>query len=105
MLETLLKEGRVLFPLDGMDEVLDQDISAVLREIRKFSEKYHKNHFVVTCRTAAQKLQLRGFTDVEIAPFTPTQITTFAEKWFVTFANGQPTSGQAQSMHFIQKLT
>jgi predicted NACHT family NTPase len=104
MLETLLKEGRVLFLLDGMDEVLDQDISAVLREIRKFSEKYHKNHFVVTCRTAAQKLQLRGFTDVEIAPFTQAQITTFAEKWFVTFVNGQPISGKAQSMHFIQKL-
>lgn len=104
VLETLLKAGRVLLLLDGMDEVLDQDITAVLREIRKVSEKYHKNHFVVTCRTAAQKMQLRGFTDVEIAPFTQAQITAFAQKWFVALTKTTAESGQNQSTQFIQKL-
>lgn len=104
MLETLLQEGRVLLLLDGMDEVLNQDSTKVLREIRKFSEKYHKNQFLVSCRTAAQKLQLRGFTDVEIAPFTQAQITTFAQKWFVVFAKKNSLSGEAQSRQFIQKL-
>ena len=103
-IETLLKAGRVLLLLDGMDEVLNQDITAVLKEIRKFSEKYHKNQFVATCRTAAQKLQLQGFTDVEIAPFTEAQITTFAQKWFVEFAKTNPESGEAQSMEFMRKL-
>ena len=103
-LETLLQAGRVLLLLDGMDEVLNQDIIAVLREIRKFSEKYYKNQFVATCRTAAQKLQLRGFTDVEIAPFTQTQIATFAQKWFGAFARGKPQAGESQSMQFMQKL-
>jgi predicted NACHT family NTPase len=104
VLESLLQEGRILLLLDGLDEVLNQDITEVLREIRKFSDKYHKNQYVATCRTAAQKLQLRGFTDVEIAPFTQAQITIFAQKWFVAFAQGKPQSGQVQSIQFIQKL-
>jgi predicted NACHT family NTPase len=103
-LETLLQGGRVLLLLDGMDEVLNQDITAVLREIRKFSEKYHRNRFVASCRTAAQKLQLRGFTDVEIAPFTQAQIATFARKWFVALTKTTMQSGQDQSAQFIQKL-
>lgn len=100
VLKTLLKEGRLLLLLDGMDEVLNQDSAKVLKEIRKFSEKYHKNQFVISCRTAAQKLQLPGFTDVEIAPFTQAQIETFAQKWFVTLAKHNPQSGQAQSKQF-----
>ncbi|MBD2179907.1 NACHT domain-containing NTPase [Planktothrix sp. FACHB-1355] len=103
-IETLLQAGRVLLLLDGMDEVLNQDSSAVQREIRKFSDKYHKNQFVVSCRTAAKKLQFRGFTDVEIAPFTQDQIVTFAQKWFVTFTKTNRQSGQAQSVQFIEKL-
>lgn len=67
-IETLLQAGRVLLLLDGMDEVLSEDSTAVQREIRKFSDKYHKNQFLISCRTAAKKLLLRGFTDVEIAP-------------------------------------
>lgn len=104
VLAILLQEGRILLLLDGLDEVLNQDSSKVLREIRKFSEKYHKNQFVVSCRTAAQRLQLPGFTDVEIAPFTQAQITTFAQKWFVALAKRNPQTGQAQSRQFMQKL-
>jgi predicted NACHT family NTPase len=104
VLKALLQEGRILLLLDGLDEVLNQDSTNILREIRKFSEKYHKNQFVVSCRTVAQKLQLPGFTDVEIAPFTQAQITTFAQKWFVALAQRNPQTGQTQSRQFMQKL-
>ncbi|MCW5319429.1 NACHT domain-containing protein [Nostoc sp. KVJ3] len=104
VIETLLSAGRVLLLLDGMDEVLHQQSNAVLSEIRRFSEKYHKNRFVATCRTAAQKLRLRGFTDVEIAPFTLEQIRAFAQKWFVAFTKTNQKDGLAQSVEFIQKL-
>ncbi|MEH2271213.1 MAG: NACHT domain-containing NTPase [Nostoc sp.] len=104
VIETLLNEGRVLLLLDGMDEVLKQQSNAVLSEIRRFSEKYHKNRLVSTCRTAAQKLRLRGFTDVEIAPFTLEQIRAFAQKWFVAFTKTNTQDGQAQSVKFIEKL-
>lgn len=102
--ETLVQEGRVLLLLDGMDEVLKQDMTVVMREIRKFSEKYHKNQFVATSRTAAQNQQLQGFTDVEIAPFTQSQITTFSQKWFTAFTEKTSQSGQDQSGEFIEKL-
>ncbi|MEH1910908.1 NACHT domain-containing protein [Nostoc sp.] len=104
VIETLLSTGRVLLLLDGMDEVLNQQSNAVLSEIRRFSEKYHQNQFVATCRTAVQKLRLRGFTDVEIAPFTSEQIRAFAQKWFVAFPNTNTQDGLAQSIQFIQKL-
>jgi predicted NACHT family NTPase len=104
VIETLLLSGRVLLLLDGMDEVLNQQSNAVLSEIRRFSEKYHKNRLVSTCRTASQKLRLRGFTDVEIAPFTSQQIRAFAQKWFVAFTKTNMQDGQAQSVQFIQKL-
>ncbi|GAP93692.1 NACHT domain-containing protein [Leptolyngbya sp. NIES-2104] len=103
VLETLLQSGRVLLLMDGIDELLSQDIPPVLREIRQFSDKYHRNRFVTSCRTAAQKLQLRGFTDVEIAPFTQAQITTFAQKWFVAFSK-TTGSEKNQSVQFMQKL-
>jgi len=102
--ETLLQAGRVLLLMDGIDEVLNQDITAVLKEIRKFTDKYYKNRFVASCRTAAQKLQLRGFTDVEIAPFTQAQIITFAQKWFVALTKTTDQLGQDPSAEFIQKL-
>lgn len=104
IIETLLREGRVLLLLDGMDEVLNEQCNSVLSEIRIFSEKYHKNQFVATCRTAAQRLRLRGFTDVEIAPFTSEQILAFAQKWFVGFTKTNTEDGQAQSVDFIEKL-
>lgn len=104
VLETLLQAGRVLLLMDGIDEVLNQDIPSVLREVRQFSDQHHRNRFVTCCRTAAQKLRLRGFTDIEIAPFTQAQITAFAQKWFVAFSKTTVRSGQNQSAQFIQKL-
>ncbi|NMF86384.1 NACHT domain-containing NTPase [Nodosilinea sp. P-1105] len=103
-LERLLIEGRVLLLMDGMDEVLNQDINAVIREIRAFSDQYHRNRFVASCRTAAQKLALHGFTDVEIAPFSDDQIATFAQKWFVALGNTATPQGQAMAAEFVEKL-
>ncbi|HEX2556849.1 MAG TPA: NACHT domain-containing NTPase, partial [Nitrososphaera sp.] len=104
VVEILLQAGKGLLLLDGMDEVLNQDSTAVLRELRRFSDKYYKNLFVATCRTASQKLTLRGFTDVEIAPFTEAQIVAFAQKWFVAFTKTTAQAGQAQSAQFVEKL-
>ncbi|HEY9619453.1 MAG TPA: NACHT domain-containing NTPase [Crinalium sp.] len=105
VLETLLQEGRVLLLLDGLDEVLEQDCKAVVNEIRRLSEKYQQNLFVVTCRTAAKTLNLRRFTDVEIAPFTHDQIVAFAQKWFTTLTKTPFQAGQAQANQFVQQLS
>ncbi|MGL6344899.1 MAG: NACHT domain-containing protein, partial [Waterburya sp.] len=102
--ETLLREGRVLLLLDGLDEVLHQDNNAVLKEIRRFSEKYTKNLFVVTCRTAAKTFNLRRFTDVEIAPFTQAQIVAFAQKWFTVFTKKNRQDELDIAVQFMEKL-
>lgn len=105
MLETLLRSGRVLLLLDGLDEVQDQARRIVANEIRRLCEKYPQNLFVVTCRTAAQALNLNRFTDVEIAPFTPDQIAAFAQKWFTTLTKTTIQAGQEQAVQFMQALS
>ncbi len=103
-LSRLMGAGRLLLLLDGMDEVLNQDSTAVIREIRKFSEKYYQTQLVVTCRTALQKMQLRGFTDVEIAPFSQAQIAAFSKKWFTTLDGTTPQLGRVKANRFMEKL-
>ncbi|MCC5645137.1 NACHT domain-containing NTPase [Nostoc sp. CHAB 5824] len=104
VLETLLLEGRVLLLLDGLDEVLQQQSKGVVNEIRRLSEKYQKNMFVVTCRTAAKAFNLRRFTDVEIAPFSQDQIVAFAQKWFTALTKTNIQDKQEQAVKFIEKL-
>jgi predicted NACHT family NTPase len=103
-IETLLKAGRVLLLLDGMDEVLNQDSSTILNEIRKFSETYHKNRFVASCRIASANLSLRGFIDIEVAPFSQAQIADFVQKWFEAFTAGDTEFQNIKSAQFIEKL-
>ncbi|HEY9652085.1 MAG TPA: NACHT domain-containing NTPase, partial [Coleofasciculaceae cyanobacterium] len=104
VIETLLREGRVLLLLDGLDEVLGADSNAVVKEIRRLSENYEKNLFVTTCRTARQTFTLRRFTDVEIAPFTQEQIATFAQKWFATLTKTNGDDDVDPAVEFIEKL-
>lgn len=104
VLKTLLCEGKGLLLFDGLDEVLEQESKTVAREIRRLAEKYPKNLFIVTCRTAAKALNLGRFTDVEIAPFTQDQIATFAQKWFTTFAKTTRSDGQKLAERFLQQL-
>jgi predicted NACHT family NTPase len=103
-LETLLREGRVLLLLDGFDEVLAQDSKTVAKEIRRLSEHYQKNLFVVTCRTAAKATSFRRFTDVELAPLSQAQIIAFAQKWFTTIPPIDRRNGATQTQRFLEQL-
>lgn len=102
--EMLLREGRVLLLLDGLDEVLNSNLTGVYQEIRRFTEKYHKNLVIATCRTAAKSFNFKGFTDVEIAPFSSEQIALFAHKWFMTLAKNNIHERREQAIQFIRKL-
>lgn len=104
VIETLLREGRVLLLLDGLDEVLALERKVVVKEIRKLAEKYQQNLFVVTCRTGARVSNLMRFTDVEMAPFTPDQIVAFAQKWFTTLTKTTIQAGQEQAVQFVETL-
>jgi len=103
-LETLLSQGRVLLLIDGIDEVLFQDSNAVVKEIRRFSEKYQNNFFIITCRTATKVYNFKRFMDVEIAPFTQEQIAAFAQKWFTSITISNIQDGKYKAEQFINKL-
>lgn len=95
--EQLLIQGRVLILLDGLDEVMEKDIDRVLQEIHISLTKFVENHFVITCRIAAQEYTFEQFTEVEVADFEDEQIAIFATKWF---ANKDPIKGKK----FLKKL-
>ncbi|NEP18528.1 MAG: NACHT domain-containing protein, partial [Leptolyngbya sp. SIO4C1] len=78
----LLEYGRVIFLLDGLDEVKETYSCHILHEIRQLSQKFHRNRFLITCRLAAQDYVFEKFTEVEIADFNQEQIKAFADNWF-----------------------
>ncbi|MEM1308652.1 MAG: NACHT domain-containing protein [Cyanobacteria bacterium P01_H01_bin.153] len=81
-IERLLKERRVLLLLDGLDEVKVDDIHRVNRQIESFTNNFHGNRFILTCRIAAQEYVFDKFTEVEVADFNQEQIKAFAQNWF-----------------------
>ncbi|MBE9188827.1 NACHT domain-containing NTPase [Gloeocapsopsis crepidinum LEGE 06123] len=101
--ETLLDSGKALILLDGLDEVPEEDKAEVQKQIRKLSEKYDKNHFIITCRIAAQQYWFEEFTDVEMADFSFSQIEAFTQKWFVN-TNNSFRQEESIATQFIQKL-
>jgi len=77
-----LEHGKLLILLDGLDEVPDDKMDLVIEHIQNFSDKYKKNRFITSCRTAFYKSYFRNFTDVEISDFDDNQIKQFIQNWF-----------------------
>ena len=82
IVEQLLKGGRSIILLDGLDEVRSSDHDRVLNTIRQTSEQFDTNQFIMTCRIAAKEYTFDKFTEVEVADFDTEQIADFARKWF-----------------------
>ena len=81
-LDIILKNGKALICLDGLDEVLQKDTNRVIKEIEQLALKYPQNQYLMTCRIAAKEYTFTQFTEVEIADFDWEQITIFANNWF-----------------------
>ena len=79
---TALRQGRLLVLLDGLDEVPKQQRQQLVDKIQDLVDRYPKNRFILSCRTAAYCHNLRQFVDVGIADFDDTQIEQFIHKWF-----------------------
>ena len=103
--ETLLKHGKALILLDGLDEVRLEHTDALLKQITNFCETYYQNQFIITCRLASQPYRFPGFTYVEIADFDQAHIEAFAKKWFVMATSRQnKEEGLNIATQFIDKL-
>jgi predicted NACHT family NTPase len=80
--EKLLNSGKLLIILDGLDEVPGKVTNDVIEHIHNFCDKYDKNRFIISCRTAAYNHNFLRFTDVAMAEFSNTQIKQFIYNWF-----------------------
>jgi len=96
--EKILRRGRSLILLDGLDEVRENDHDRVLREIRSFLNRFSDCQFVMTCRIAAHEYTFENFTEVEVADFDWQQIVEFSNKWF------QTKEDLVKAERFIQSL-
>jgi predicted NACHT family NTPase len=106
-IEGLLRERRGLLLLDGLDEVKVDDAHRVNQQIQSFTDNFHGNHFILTCRIAAQEYVFESFTEVEIADFNEEQIRAFSENWFAykeTPEKAQIFLGKLQQSSRIQDL-
>jgi predicted NACHT family NTPase len=82
-LESLLNHGRLLFLLDGLDELTAEKIIIVNTQIHKLIDS--NNRFIISCRKEFQAYQSKKFARfifVKIADFDRTQRDYFIEKWF-----------------------
>ena len=78
----LLKNGKLLILLDGVDEVPSNISRNIIGIIENFVDTYDQNRFVISCRSAAYLSSLRPSKDIVIAEFEDTQIEQFINNWF-----------------------
>jgi hypothetical protein len=92
--EELLKKGRLLILLDGLDEVPNEQMREMKTQIRDLVDRYADNRFIASCRIADHHKSdnFKRFTDVTIADFDDEQIETFIGKWFES--HSQPEWGE-----------
>ncbi len=103
-IQTLLAQGRVLILLDSLDEIPEDDRAEIVKKIRKLSEEYYKNQFIITSRIGIQQYQFDSFTDIEIADFDFSQIEAYVQKWFVNVGRNSILKGKVLATQFMQKL-
>jgi predicted NACHT family NTPase len=101
---SILIWGKSIIILDGLDEIPAQQNEKIIHEIRYFVDKFYKNNFIISCRTAAQAYKFSGFTEVEIADFDQQQIQSFVHKWFLSIAEKSPDTAQNLANNFIEEL-
>ena len=66
----LLRNGQLLVLFDGYDELPHTDKKAA-DQIQDFIDQHEKNKYILSCRNAAYRQTIQGFTQVEITNFFP----------------------------------
>lgn len=77
-----LEQGKLIILLDGLDEVPTENTDFVIRKIQILVDKYKKNRFIISCRTAAYRSQFKNLMEIAIADFDDAQIQQFIQNWF-----------------------
>jgi predicted NACHT family NTPase len=105
--ESLIKQGRVLVLLDGLDEVTGEDGKNITDEIKKFARDYPQVQVIVTCRTQSFTGEMRwkslNYEFVEVADFNEPQVRSFSEHWFKAVI-GDELVGLTKAQEFLKQL-
>ena len=111
----LLNRGKLLFLLDGLDEVADQDQrSRISRWIETALKLYRNCRFVVTCRFAGYTEEARldaDFLEMHVRPLNEQQAETFIRNWYRIVETGLSSDpaqagvlAQEKADHLIGRL-
>ena len=106
-LESLLTHGRLLFLVDGLDEVIEEKISSVNSQINHLVDIYSNNRFIVSCRKEFQAYQSKKFAPFRyylVADFDKTQRDDFIKQWFDEVAVIAQPERSAKANDLIKKL-
>lgn len=88
--QSALEQGKFQILLDGLDEVPLETIQEMVAQIQNFVDTYHKNRFIISCRTAAYPHNLRRFYESYIVGFNRSHIKHYINNWFTN----HPLSGK-----------
>jgi predicted NACHT family NTPase len=78
----LLKEGRMVIFIDGLDETNHLHQKKLINEIEDLKAKYNKSVFCISSRPYALSIGLSGFTKWEVLPMKFEDRIDFINKWF-----------------------
>lgn len=105
--QLVLKQGRSLVLLDGLDEVTGEDGKTIIKQIKQFARTYPQVQMVITCRTQSFSGEMDWkslrFSFVEVADFNEPQVRSFAEHWFKTVMR-EEGDGLAKAREFLEQL-
>lgn len=99
--------GRILFMLDGLDEVPTSQRQLVVDAVNDFYALYFHHRYIVTCRPYAyvgQPWRLTGFHEVTLAPFSKEQIDGFIENWYEQLAERGRLKSRTQASEKARRL-
>lgn len=86
LLKQLLKKGKLLLLLDGLDETTEEHQKKLVKEIDDLQIKFDKSLFCVSSRPYGLSVGLKGFTKWEVLPMKFEDRIFFIEKWFANIA-------------------
>jgi formylglycine-generating enzyme required for sulfatase activity len=87
IVEMALRDGRATVLMDGLDEVLAEDISIVHEAINDLTLRAGENNrYVITCRKSTYYDEARaavdsGYKEFDLAPLNKAQIENFVDLW------------------------
>jgi hypothetical protein len=93
----LLKSGRLLLLLDGLDEAPPDKLDIAIDEVRDFVGRHENNRYVIASRRASRNNHFPKFHDMALTGFSDAQIQQFIQRWF---GSGLGRGQQAEQGHW-----